>query len=52
MRPARTGYLFYVIKPCGRGEHDFSKTDAEFQRDVARYNRERARRGGKSPTHC
>ena len=51
-RPARTNYLFYVVKPCGRGEHAFSATDAEFQRDVRRYNSERARRGGRSPTDC
>jgi UPF0755 protein len=51
-RPARSDYLFYVVKPGTCGEHDFSKTDAEFQRDVARYNRERERRGGKSPTNC
>jgi UPF0755 protein len=47
--PARTGYLYYVVKPGGNGAHTFSRTDAEFQRDVARYNRERERRGGKSP---
>ena len=47
--PARTGFLFYVVKPGGNGAHAFSKTDAEFQRDVARYNREREKRGGKSP---
>ena len=51
-RPARTGFLFYVVKPGTCGEHAFSKTDAEFQRDVGRYNTERARRGGKSPTNC
>jgi cell division protein YceG involved in septum cleavage len=51
-KPARTGFLFYVVKPGTCGEHDFSKTDAEFQRDVARYNAERERRGGKSPTNC
>jgi UPF0755 protein len=50
--PARTRYLYYVVKPGTCGEHDFSKTDAEFQRDVERYNRERARRGGRSPTNC
>jgi UPF0755 protein len=48
-RPAKTGYLFYVVKPGGNGAHAFSETDAEFQRDVARYNRERERRGGQSP---
>jgi uncharacterized YceG family protein len=50
--PRKTGYLFYVVKPGKCGEHDFSETDAEFQRDVDRYNRERERRGGKSPTNC
>lgn len=51
-RPARTDYIYYVVKPCGRGEHVFSETDAEFQRDVARYNAERERQGGRSPTEC
>ena len=51
-RPARTGFLFYVVKPGTCGEHEFSRTDAEFQEDVAKYNRERARLGGKSPTKC
>jgi len=51
-KPARSGFLFYVVKPGTCGEHDFSRTDAEFQADVARYNRERERRGGKSPTKC
>jgi UPF0755 protein len=50
--PKRTNYLFYVVKPCGRGRHAFSATDARFQRDVKRYNRARAKRGGKSPTDC
>jgi uncharacterized YceG family protein len=51
-RPADTDHLFYVVKPGTCGEHAFSATDAEFQQDVARYNAERARRGGKSPTDC
>jgi UPF0755 protein len=50
--PARTKYLFYVVKPGSCGEHAFSATDAEFQRDVRRYNTEREKRGGKSPTSC
>jgi uncharacterized YceG family protein len=50
--PARVGYLFYVVKPCGNGAHAFSSTDAQFQRDVARYNAARARKGGKSPASC
>jgi uncharacterized YceG family protein len=49
--PAKTGYLFYVVKPGGNGAHAFSKTDAEFQRDVDRYNAEREKRGGKSPAN-
>jgi UPF0755 protein len=50
--PARTSYLFYVVKPGTCGKHAFSSTDAEFQEDVARYNAARERRGGKSPTDC
>jgi UPF0755 protein len=51
-RPARSDYLFYVVKPCGEGQHAFSSTDAEFQRDVESYNAERAKRGGNSPASC
>jgi uncharacterized YceG family protein len=47
--PARNCYLFYVVKPNGDGAHNFSCTDAEFQKDVEAYNEERERRGGKSP---
>ena len=47
-RPAKVGFLFYVVKPGTRG-HAFSSSDAEFQRDVARYNAARARNGGQSP---
>ena len=50
--PANVGFLFYVVKPCGDGAHAFSSTDAQFQRDVAAYNRARAKRGGKDPSHC
>jgi UPF0755 protein len=51
-RPARTDYLFYVVKPGTCGEHSFSSTNAEFEADVARYNEARERRGGRSPTDC
>ncbi len=51
-KPAKTGFLFYVVKPNTCGEHDFSKTDTEFLADVGRYNQEREARGGKSPTDC
>jgi UPF0755 protein len=50
--PAHTDYLFYVVKPCGRGQHAFSSTDVQFQQDVDRYNSERAKRGGRSPSDC
>lgn len=51
-RPARVGYLYYVVKPGTCGEHAFSSTDAQFQRDVAAYNAAREAAGGKSPTRC
>jgi UPF0755 protein len=50
--PARTAFIYYVVKPCGRGEHAFSRTFEGFQRDSARYRRERRKRGGKSPVDC
>jgi peptidoglycan lytic transglycosylase G len=50
--PAKVGYLFYVVKPCGKGAHAFSSTDAQFQKDVAAYNRARDKRGGKDPSRC
>jgi len=51
-KPATTKALYYVVKPCGNGAHAFSATDAEFQEDVAAYNRERDKRGGKDPSRC
>jgi uncharacterized YceG family protein len=50
--PARVKYLFYVVKPCGNGSHAFSSTDVQFERDVAKYNAARAKKGGKSPAQC
>ena len=50
--PADVPYLYYVVKPGTCGEHAFSSTDADFQRDSARYNAERAAAGGQSPTTC
>ena len=41
--PSKAGYLFFVRKPGKSGEHAFSKTNAQFERDVARYQ---ASRGG------
>ena len=50
--PANVSHLFYVVKACGAGAHNFSRTDAQFQRDVAAYNRKRAQLGGKDPSRC
>ena len=50
--PARVGYLYFVVKPCGNGAHAFSSTYAGFQRDYRAYVRARAKRGGKDPSHC
>ncbi|NLT06341.1 MAG: endolytic transglycosylase MltG [Solirubrobacterales bacterium] len=50
--PAETDFIYYVVKPCAEGAHAFSSSDAEFQRDVDRYNAERERQGGQSPTEC
>jgi UPF0755 protein len=52
LQPARVPFLFYVVKPCGNGAHAFSATDAQFQKDVAAYNRKRDQLGGKDPSHC
>ena len=35
--PAHKSYLFYVRKPGNSGEHAFSSTDAQFERDVSAY---------------
>jgi len=51
-KPARSNYLFYVVKPNTCGEHAFSRTIDEFNRDSQAYNSERAARGGRSPDDC
>ena len=51
-KPAKTDFLFYVVKPGTCGEHAFSATDAQFQEDVARYDAAREAAGGNSPTTC
>jgi UPF0755 protein len=40
-KPARTNYLFFVRKPGKSGEHAFSSTEAQFERDNARYQASR-----------
>jgi uncharacterized YceG family protein len=39
--PARTRYLFFVRKPGKSGAHAFSTTNAQFERDNARYQASR-----------
>jgi len=51
-RPATVPYLYFVVKPGTCGEHAFSRTIEEFQRDSAQYNAARAKAGDKSPTTC
>jgi peptidoglycan lytic transglycosylase G len=51
-RPAKAGYLYFVVKPGTCGEHAFSKTYAQFERDQQRYNQARDAAGGRSPTKC
>jgi UPF0755 protein len=51
-RPAKGDYLYYVVKPGACNKLAFSKTDAEFEADVARYNSAREAAGGNSPTSC
>ena len=50
--PAKTNYLFFVVKPCGNGEQVFTASYAQFQKLAAQYQSARARRGGRSPVHC
>ncbi len=50
--PAKADYLFYVTKPNACNELEFSKTEAEFEADAARYNAAREAAGGNSPTTC
>ena len=50
--PAQTKYLFYVNKPNTCGELAFAKTNAEFEEDVAAYEKAREKNGGNEPTTC
>jgi UPF0755 protein len=51
-RPAKVDYLYYVVKPGTCGEHAFSSSIAEFERDRQRYEAAREEAGGRSPTSC
>lgn len=50
--PAKVGYLYYVNEPGTCGKLAFSTTEAQFQRNVERYNAARTAAGGNSPTTC
>jgi uncharacterized YceG family protein len=50
--PSKKDYLFYVNRPNTCGELSFSKTEAEFEADVAAYNEAREANGGNEPTTC
>ena len=50
--PAKTGYIFYVNKPNTCGELAFAKTEAEFEANVAAYEKAREENGGNEPTSC
>ena len=51
-QPAKAGYLYYVVKPCGNGAHAFSRTEAQFAegRRGLQAQARRARRQG--PVAC
>jgi uncharacterized YceG family protein len=50
--PAQTRYLFYVNKPHTCGELSFAKNEAEFEEDVAAYEKAREANGGNEPSSC
>jgi UPF0755 protein len=50
--PAKSPYLYYVNKPGTCNELAFSKTNAEFESDVAKYNAAREANGGNEPSTC
>jgi len=50
--PAETDYLFYVNKPHTCNELAFAKTEAEFTKDVERYEAAREANGGNEPSSC
>jgi uncharacterized YceG family protein len=47
--PAKVPYLYFVVKPSSDGEHAFSSNEADFARDVERYEDARAAKGGRAP---
>ena len=50
--PARTNYLYFVVKPCGNGEQVFTSNYKQFLADAQKYQQARTAHGGKSPERC
>jgi UPF0755 protein len=50
--PAKTSFIFYVTEPGACGKLAFSSTEAEWERDVQRYESAREAAGGNSPDTC
>jgi UPF0755 protein len=50
--PAKSGYLFYVNNPASCNELTFTKTEAEFEEAVAKYEKAREANGGNEPSTC
>jgi uncharacterized YceG family protein len=50
--PAHTNYLYFVVKPCGNGEHVFESNYNQFLADAQKYQQARSARGGRSPASC
>ena len=48
--PARVSFLYYVLAADGCGEHTFSTTYAQFERDAAAYRAAVTKNGGRPPT--
>ncbi len=48
-KPAKSDFLYYVVKPGGNGAHAFSSDYDQFLADQARYNAARDAAGGQSP---
>ncbi len=50
--PAKSDYLFYVNKPNTCNELAFATTEAEFEANVAAYNKAREENDGNEPSTC
>ena len=49
--PPQSDYLYFVVKPCGKGAMVFSSNYQQFLADTAQYQAARSKLG-RSPTHC